>query len=342
MALLAAVLMLCLPVGVLAAEYNLGNRDDLDERVFEINSGDVLYGSVNEDAFYFSVTVNGSDKEAAVTLRNINMSGDMLELIPGEGVESITVILEGKNTFFVDHDETGNPAPLCVDSDCTIRAKNNGVLSCGGVKGAALYVEGTLVVESGKIEVTGSGAGVYVQEDFKVSGGEVTVSGPVVAAMVFGKTALGGGTVKLESDSSALMAGGEKLEIASGLDVIENTAKRIEVTDQHDWKATYISNGEGQHYRVCKYNEKHVSELEKCSGGTATATQYAICMYCNEEYGELLDPTPVPTVVPTPVPETIVEDMPQTGDESNMMIWAALLLGGVSGMALLMCKKKEV
>ena len=76
-------------------------------------------------------------------------------------------------------------------------------------------------------------------------------------------------------------------------------------THTHDWGA-WTSNGDGTHTRICALNSSH-KQTEKCSGGTATDKDRAICSICNAPYGEINAgsnpaPTPTPTPEPTPTP----------------------------------------
>ena len=74
---------------------------------------------------------------------------------------------------------------------------------------------------------------------------------------------------------------------------------------EHNWGA-WTSNGDGTHTRICASNSSH-KQTEKCSGGTATDKDRAICSICNAPYGEINAgsnpaPTPTPTPEPTPTP----------------------------------------
>ena len=72
---------------------------------------------------------------------------------------------------------------------------------------------------------------------------------------------------------------------------------------EHNWGA-WTSNGDGTHTRICASNSSH-KQTEKCSGGTATDKDRAICSICNAPYGEInagSNPAPTPTPTPTPDP----------------------------------------
>lgn len=54
---------------------------------------------------------------------------------------------------------------------------------------------------------------------------------------------------------------------------------------EHSWSA-WTSNGDGTHTRTCLDHPEH-TQTEKCSGGTATCKDKAVCTTCNTAYGEL-------------------------------------------------------
>ena len=56
-------------------------------------------------------------------------------------------------------------------------------------------------------------------------------------------------------------------------------------THTHVW-TNWVSNGDGTHTRTCQDNPDH-TQTEKCSGGTATCKDKAVCTICNTAYGEL-------------------------------------------------------
>lgn len=86
-------------------------------------------------------------------------------------------------------------------------------------------------------------------------------------------------------------------------------------THTHDWGA-WTSNGDGTHTRICASNSSH-KQTEKCSGGTATDKDRAICSICNAPYGEInagSNPAPTPTPTPTPAPNPTPEATTPTPD----------------------------
>ena len=54
---------------------------------------------------------------------------------------------------------------------------------------------------------------------------------------------------------------------------------------EHNW-SVWTSNGDGTHTRTCLDHPDH-TQMEKCSGGTATCKDKAVCTICNTAYGEL-------------------------------------------------------
>ena len=86
-------------------------------------------------------------------------------------------------------------------------------------------------------------------------------------------------------------------------------------THTHDWGA-WTSNGDGTHTRICASNSSH-KQTEKCTGGTATDKDRAICSICNAPYGEInagSNPAPTPTPTPTPTPNPTPEATTPTPD----------------------------
>ena len=96
----------------------------------------------------------------------------------------------------------------------------------------------------------------------------------------------------------------DNANFVADFDAANNTIKWT--THTHDWGA-WTSNGDGTHTRICASNSSH-KQTEKCSGGTATDKDRAICSICNAPYGEINAgsnpaPTPTPTPAPNPTPE---------------------------------------
>lgn len=105
----------------------------------------------------------------------------------------------------------------------------------------------------------------------------------------------------------------DNANFVADFDAANNTIKWT--THTHDWGA-WTSNGDGTHTRICASNSSH-KQTEKCSGGTATDKDRAICSICNAPYGEInagSNPTPTPTPTPTPAPNPTPEATTPTPD----------------------------
>lgn len=107
----------------------------------------------------------------------------------------------------------------------------------------------------------------------------------------------------------------DNANFVADFDAANNTIKWT--THTHDWGA-WTSNGDGTHTRICSSNSSH-KQTEKCSGGTATDKDRAICSICNAPYGEINAgsnpaPTPTPTPTPTPAPNPTPEATTPTPD----------------------------
>ena len=105
----------------------------------------------------------------------------------------------------------------------------------------------------------------------------------------------------------------DNANFVADFDAANNTIKWT--THTHDWGA-WTSNGDGTHTRICSSNSSH-KQTEKCSGGTATDKDRAICSICNVPYGEInagSNPAPTPTPTPTPAPNPTPEATTPTPD----------------------------
>ena len=105
----------------------------------------------------------------------------------------------------------------------------------------------------------------------------------------------------------------DNANFVADFDAANNTIKWT--THTHDWGA-WTSNGDGTHTRICASNSSH-KQTEKCSGGTATDKDRAICSICNAPYGEInagSNPAPTPTPTPTPAPNPTPEATAPTPD----------------------------
>jgi len=189
-----------------------------------------------------------------------------------------------------------------------------------------------------------------------------------------------GTEVTLDENGSFVLspADGEQRIIVT--DKAGNTAEMtVTVNDGHtfgDWK----SNGDGTHTRQCTVDGCAGSETNDCSGGKATCTEKAVCEVCGKAYGELdannhadlkhidakaatkdaegnieywycegcnqyySDKDGTKEIKKADTVTTKLPKSPQTGDNSNLMLWIALLFisgGVVIGTAVTEKKKKQ-
>ena len=181
-----------------------------------------------------------------------------------------------------------------------------------------------------------------------------------------------------ESGSFTLPADGEQRIVVT--DKAGNTAEMtVTVNDGHTY-GEWVSNGDGTHTRKCTVDGCNGLETKDCSGGKATCKDKAVCEVCGKAYGEL-DPKNhtalkhIPAKAATEDAEGNIEywccsgcnqyysdkdgtkeikkadtvtaklpKSPPTGDNSNLMLWIALLLasgGAVIGTAVVSKKKKH-
>ena len=174
--------------------------------------------------------------------------------------------------------------------------------------------------------------------------------------------------------------GGQKIVVT---DKAGNTAEMtVTVNDGHTF-GEWVSNGDGTHTRKCTVDGCNGVETKDCSGGKASCAEKAVCEICGKAYGELdpnnhTDLKHIPAKAATEDSEGNIEywhcddcdkyysdkdgtkeiaksatvtaklpdepKSPQTGDNSNLMLWIALLFisgGAVIGTAVTEKKKKQ-
>ena len=192
-----------------------------------------------------------------------------------------------------------------------------------------------------------------------------------------------GTEVTIDENGSFVLSpadGGQKIVVT---DKAGNTAEmNVTVNDGHTF-GEWQSNGDGTHTRKCGIDGCNGSETKDCSGGKATCTEKAVCDTCGKAYGEIdannhadlkhinakaatkdtegnieywycedcgkyysdADATKEITKAATVTAKLPDEPKsPQTGDNSNLMLWIALLFisgGAVVGTTVVSKKKKH-
>ena len=159
-----------------------------------------------------------------------------------------------------------------------------------------------------------------------------------------------------------------------------NTAEMtVTVNDGHTY-GEWVSNGDGTHTRQCTVDGCNGLETKDCSGGKAICTERAICEVCGKAYGEpdpnnhadlkhfsakaatedtegnieywycggcdkyYSDKDGINEIKKANTVTAKLPKSPQTGDNSNLMLWIALLLasgGVVTGTTVISKKKKH-
>ena len=188
-----------------------------------------------------------------------------------------------------------------------------------------------------------------------------------------------GTAVTLDENGSFTLspADGEQKIVVT--DKAGNTAEMtVTVNDGHTF-GEWTSNGDGTHTRQCTVDGCNGVETKDCSGGKATCAEKAVCEVCGKTYGELdpknhTDLMHIPAKAATEDAEGNIEywhcegcgkyysdkdgtkeikkadtvtaklpKSPQTGDNSNLMLWIALLFisGGVVIGTIVVSKKKR-
>ena len=171
--------------------------------------------------------------------------------------------------------------------------------------------------------------------------------------------------------------GGQRIVVT---DKAGNTAEMtVTVNDGHTF-GEWISNGDGTHTRKCTVYGCSGLETKDCSGGKATCTERAVCEACGKAYGELnannhanlkhidakaatedaegnieywycegcgkyySDKDGTKEIKKADTVTAKLPKSPQTGDNSNLMLWIALLFisgGAVIGTTVVSKKKKH-
>ena len=189
-----------------------------------------------------------------------------------------------------------------------------------------------------------------------------------------------GTEVELDESGSFTLspADGEQRIVVT--DKAGNTAEMtVTVNDGHTY-GEWVSNGDGTHTRQCTVDGCNGLETKDCSGGKATCAEKAVCEVCGKAYGELdpknhTDLKYIPAKAATEDAEGNIEywccsgcnqyysdkdgtkeikkadtvtaklpKSPPTGDNSNLMLWIALLFvsgGVVTGTTVISKKKKH-
>ena len=190
-----------------------------------------------------------------------------------------------------------------------------------------------------------------------------------------------GTAVELDENNSFILpaADGEQKIVAA--DKAGNiTEMTVTVHDGHTY-GKWESNGDGTHTHRCKISGCNGFETKECSGGTATCTEKAKCEVCGKAYGELdannhANLKHIPAKAATKDAGGNIEywycegcdryysdaealngivkgsflimklsdepKSPKTGDNSNRILWAALLFIGGGVCAALTVKRRKV
>ena len=191
-----------------------------------------------------------------------------------------------------------------------------------------------------------------------------------------------GAAVTLDESGSFTLAPADGRQRIVVTDKAGNTAEMtVTVNDGHTY-GEWISNGDGTHSRQCTADGCSGLETKDCSGGKATCTERAVCGACGKAYGELnannhaslkhidakaatkdtegnleywrcddcnkyySDKDGTKEIAKAATVTAKLPDeprSPQTGDNSSLMLWFALLLvsgGAVIGTAVTEKKKR--
>ena len=186
-----------------------------------------------------------------------------------------------------------------------------------------------------------------------------------------------GTAVTLDESGSFTLApveGGQRIIVT---DKAGNIAEMtVTVNDGHTY-GEWVSNGDGTHTRQCTVDGCNGLETKNCSGGTATCTQKAVCEVCGKAYGEpdpnnhtdlkhisakaatedaegnteywycggcdkyYSDKDGTKEIAKADTVTSKLPKSPQTGDNSNLMLWFALLFISGGACTVLTVKRKK-
>ena len=188
-----------------------------------------------------------------------------------------------------------------------------------------------------------------------------------------------GTEVTLDENGSFTLAPADGEQRIVVTDKAGNTAEMtVTINDGHTF-GEWASNGDGTHTRKCTADGCTGSETKDCSGGKATCAEKAVCEVCGKAYGEVdpknhTDLKYIPAKAATEDSEgniehwycggcdkyysdkdgtkeitkadTVTDKLPKsppTGDNSNLMLWIALLFisGGVLTGVTVFDKRKR-
>ena len=187
-----------------------------------------------------------------------------------------------------------------------------------------------------------------------------------------------GAAVTLDENGSFVLSpadGGQRIVVT---DKAGNTAEMtVTINDGHTF-GEWASNGDGTHTRKCTADGCTGFETKDCSGGTATCTQKAVCEVCGKAYGEpdpnnhtdlkhisakaatedaegnteywycggcnkyYSDKDGTKEITKADTVTAKLPKSPQTGDNSNLMLWIALLFVSGGACTVLTVKRKKM
>ena len=187
-----------------------------------------------------------------------------------------------------------------------------------------------------------------------------------------------GTEVTLDENNSFTLAPADGEQKIVVTDKAGNTAEMtVTINDGHTF-GEWASNGDGTHTRKCTADGCTGFETKDCSGGTATCTQKAVCEVCGKAYGEpdpnnhtdlkhisakaatedaegnteywycggcnkyYSDKDGTKEITKADTVTAKLPKSPQTGDNSNLMLWIALLFVSGGACTVLTVKRKKM
>lgn len=218
-------------------------KDGMEAEGIEDESGVITEGNILLNGGVLNVTTSGEKGHALKAEGNLVMNGGLVTVnVSGGASKGMNVtgnvdllggkfvaITKGTGLFEEDEDDVSSAAGIKCDGNFTL--SNAGVyLTSSGLGGKGINAEGTLTVQSGRLEITTTGKQyVYQELDTSPKGmkadGDLTINNGVVIVKATG----GEGSEGIESKSKIYINGGT-VEVNTYDDAL-NATHLIQITD---------------------------------------------------------------------------------------------------------------
>jgi flagellar basal body-associated protein FliL len=229
----------------------------------------------------FTVTITVSDNKGfALAMPKLAYNADVVEFVSASEEGSAF----DKNIVEVINNDDSDKVTIVIGDDTKIQEVLQG-------KAPAITTNGTVATLTFKVKDVATDVQDIFTLDidkFIIGAGENTVS-MVVIVKVVGKNHTHTEAIDAAVPATCTDTGLTEGKHCSYCEEVL-TAQTVVPALGHDF-ATFTSNGDGTHTKVCANDATH-TEIENCAGGTATCVDKAVCEACKAAYGEALGHTP--------------------------------------------------